>query len=178
MNTQNILNTYLSQQKLHDLGVPRDMVRINGSSSEWSGEHTRFPEEEELDEHLTLSDMDNSKFSSDWGQTLLSEIESILEESEFKPHLQLVEDRHTRYGSWCRVFKTDTTKGLILEKHSKGLAEVGLLTSGGKGRSFRTEWKDGSAMRWTKPFHSKRMQFDLRGKNKEVLRDLLRKVIE
>jgi len=25
MNTQNILNTYLSQQKLHELGVPRDM---------------------------------------------------------------------------------------------------------------------------------------------------------
>ena len=89
---------------------------------------------------------------------------------------------------YCHVWKNDKTRGFIIEKHSKGSAEVGLLTSlhiTGHGKLL-PEWLDGSAMGWEDPFGScktgkdqiQRMQFDLPGKDKEVLRDLLWKVIE
>ena len=138
---------------------------------------------EELDEHLTSSDADNSQFSRDWGPTLLSEIESIMEEPEFAHQERIISKPHdTTQGKWLCVFKKDKTKGFVIEQHSKGSSEVGLLTSGGELNRLRAEWFDGSAMGWGDPFKKERgvqrMQFDLRGKNKEVLRDLLRKVIE
>jgi hypothetical protein len=47
MNTQNILNTYLAKAPVKESddpipGVPRNMVRIADTSSEWSGKHTHF----------------------------------------------------------------------------------------------------------------------------------------
>ena len=150
-------------------------------------ESRRLSEKTSDEERLTLPDMDNSQFARDWGQTLLSEIESILEEPEFGGHI-FTEERGATHYPYCHVWKNDKTRGFIIEKHSKGSAEVGLLTSfhiTGNGK-LRQGWLDGSAMGWEEPFGSyktgkdklQRMQFDLQGENKEVLRDLLRKVIE
>ena len=137
---------------------------------------------EELDEHLTSPDVDNTKFARDWGPTLLSEIETILKEYFPRAIYMHIKQHDTTNGKWLCVFKEDKTKGFVIEQHSKGSAEVGLLTSGGDIKHLRTEWFDGSAMGWEDPFKKEkrvqRMKFDLRGKNKEVLRDLLRKVME
>ena len=146
-------------------------------------ESRRLSEKTSDEERLTLPDMDNSQFARDWGQTLLSEIESIMEEPEFAHQERIISKPHdTTQGKWLCVFKKDKTKGFVIEQHSKGSSEVGLLTSGGELNRLRAEWFDGSAMGWGDPFKKERgvqrMQFDLRGKNKEVLRDLLRKVIE
>ena len=144
------------------------------------GESRRLSEE--LDEHLTSPDVDNTKFARDWGPTLLSEIETILKEYFPRAIYMHIKQHDTTNGKWLCVFKEDKTKGFVIEQHSKGSAEVGLLTSGGDIKHLRTEWFDGSAMGWEDPFKKEkrvqRMKFDLRGKNKEVLRDLLRKVME
>ena len=151
-------------------------------------ESQRLSEEGNLEGHMTPQDMVNSQFARDWGPTLLSEIESILEEPEFAGHLKVEQRRREGEDAYCHVWKNDKTKGFIIEKHSKGSADVGLLTSShinGRGNLLQG-WLDGSAMDWSVNFGTcktakdklQRMQFDLRGKNKEVLRDLLRKVIE
>jgi len=112
MNTQNILNTYLSQQKLHDLGVPRDMVRIKMSSSEWSGEHTRFPEDEETrskavagvgweTHHETWSAGPGPQLGQASGETP-TDIVSWLKETNDVPEERksLMTDMWTRHNRW------------------------------------------------------------------------------
>ena len=145
-------------------------------------DESRRLSEEELDEHLTSPDVDNTKFARDWGPTLLSEIETILKEYFPRAIYMHIKQHDTTNGKWLCVFKEDKTKGFVIEQHSKGSAEVGLLTSGGDRKHLRKEWFNGSAMRWDDPFKKEngdqRMKFDLRGKNKEELRGLLRKVME
>jgi hypothetical protein len=146
-----------------------------------------FYAEEELDEsrrqlegHLTPPDVDNSQFSRDWGPTLLSEIETIQEEPEFKSHLQLREKVNKRYGKWCLVFKDDKTRGFIIEKGGgEGVPQKeGLLRDPDPICPQLIEIRRGEGWHDSPRTRKPRYQFDLRGKNQEVLRDILRKVIE
>ena len=128
---------------------------------------------------------EEAHFSDEWGDKLLSEIDSIIQ--EFEGNL-LIEECGGRGGEcpYQHIWNKRKTKGIILEKHcGDKWAKKGLLTSQyttGRGRLLE-EWRDASVLGWTEPFgktsHAKfRRQFDLRGKSKEDLRKIIRLIIE
>ena len=128
------------------------------------------------------------KLCDEWGDKLLSEIDSIIQ--EFEGNL-LIEKCGGRGGEcpYQHIWNKRKTKGIILEKHcGDKWAKKGLLTSQyttGRGRLLE-EWRDASVLSvlgWTKPFGKTsnanfRRQFDLRGKSKEDLRKIIRLIIE
>jgi hypothetical protein len=78
----------LAQEKLHELGVPREMVRITRSSSEWSGGHTRFPvdpaEAEPISTPSPAPDMDEKTTVMDIVTTLWPEAAEAIDREDFR----------------------------------------------------------------------------------------------
>jgi hypothetical protein len=167
MNTQNILNTYLVQQKLHELGVPSDMVRIKRSSSEWSGEHTRFPDDEDR------------LFSTDPEERLDEEEEMLA------PYYQSGElVKSNVCNGYYSVRNQSKTKGFVVETRNSSLASLYLEPN-----KTSHEWRTGSVFGWTKPRGSvkesksgrpewQRTCYELRGRPKEEFRKFISLVIE
>ena len=127
-------------------------------------------------------------FSNEFGDLMLSQVDSIFEESEFSGKF----NRSMRWGfqgecPYEHIWNKSKTKGIILERNSSGKANKGLLTSQFcTARKILEGWRrgDASALGWNEPFGQssrpelQRWQFDMRGKNKEEFRKILRLIIE
>ena len=131
---------------------------------------------------------EDNYFSNEYGDLMLSQIDTIFEESEFSDKF----NRYTLFGfrgecPYEHIWNKSKTKGIILERYSSGKAHKGLLTSQYcTARKILPGWRmgDTSALGWNQPFgrttrpEQRRWQFDMRGKNKEEFRKILRRIIE
>ena len=130
-------------------------------------------------------------FEKNFGDAFIQQLIDITNETEFS---DLSKDRRQQLGSQpytlisntpIRQKPKDQFKGIIIQQHSKGKTEKGLLTSiakhGGKRTPCTDDWQTGRVLGWEKEFlkphgiqcHSN----DLRGKPKEEFRQILRMIL-